>query len=60
MKENSEAFEVFKRFKIMVEKATSRHIKAVQSDRGVEYTSMVFMEYCEEQDIVGINLNDED
>ena len=51
MKEKSEAFEVFKRFEVMVEKATGRHIKAVQSDRGGEYTSTAFMEYCEEQRI---------
>lgn len=35
----------------MVEKATDRHIKAVRSDRGGEYTSIVFMKYCEEQGI---------
>lgn len=51
LKEKSEAFEVFKKFKVMVEKATGRHIKAVRSDRGGEYTSMAFMEYCEKQGI---------
>ena len=51
LKERSEAFEVFKKFKVMVEKATSRHIKVVRSDRSGEYTSTAFMEYCEEQDI---------
>ena len=51
LKEKSEAFEVFKKFKVMVEKATGRHIKAVRSDRGGEYTSTAFMEYCEEQSI---------
>ncbi|KAE8721174.1 hypothetical protein F3Y22_tig00016637pilonHSYRG00095 [Hibiscus syriacus] len=51
LKEKSEAFEVFKKFKVMVEKATGRHIKAVRSDRGGEYTSTAFMEYCEEQGI---------
>jgi len=49
--EKSEAFEVFKKIKVMVEKATSRQIKSVQSDRGDEYTSMAFMKYCEEQGI---------
>ncbi|KAG8474810.1 hypothetical protein CXB51_031511 [Gossypium anomalum] len=34
LKEKSEAFEVFKKFKVMVEKATGRHIKSVRSDRG--------------------------
>jgi len=35
-------------FKVMVEKETDRKIKVVRSDRGVEYTSTTFMEYCEE------------
>ena len=42
---------MFKKFKVMVEKATGRHIKAVQFDRGGEYTSTTFMEYCKEQGI---------
>ena len=42
---------MFKTFKVLVEKATSRHIKAVRSDRGGEYTLTTFMEYCEEQGI---------
>jgi transposase InsO family protein len=49
VKEKSKEFEVFKKFKVMVEKATGRHIKAVRSDRGGEYTSTTFMEYYEEQ-----------
>ena len=40
---------MFKKFKVMVEKETGRHIKAVQSDRGGQYTLMAFI--CEEQDI---------
>jgi transposase InsO family protein len=51
LKEKSEAFEVFKKFKVMVEKSTGRHIKAVRSDRDDEYTSTAFMEYYEEQGI---------
>ena len=50
-KRKFEAFEVFKKFKVMVEKESGRHIKAVQSDRGGEYTSTAFMEYCKEQGI---------
>ena len=53
LKGKSEAFEVFKKFKVMVEKETGRHIKAVRSDRGGKYTSTAFMEYCEEQGIRG-------
>ena len=51
LKEKSEAFEVFKKFKVMVERATSRHIKAIRSNRGGEYTLTIFMEYYEEQGI---------
>ena len=51
LKEKLEAFEVFKKFKILVEKVTDRHIKALRSDRGGEYTSTTFMKYCEEQGI---------
>ena len=42
---------MFKKFKVMVEKKIGRHIKAVQSDKGGEYTSTTFMEYYEEQGI---------
>ncbi|XP_052478791.1 uncharacterized protein LOC128034094 [Gossypium raimondii] len=42
---------VFKKFKVMVEKATGRHVKSIRSDRGGEYTLTAFMEYCEEQGI---------
>ena len=42
---------MFKRFKVLVEKATGRHIKAIRSNRGGKYTSSAFMEYCKEQDI---------
>jgi len=34
-----------------VEKETGKHIKVVQSDRAREFTSVKFMEYCEEQGI---------
>jgi len=49
LKEKSKAFEVFKKFKVMVEKEIDRQIKVVRSDRGGEYTSTTFMEYCEKQ-----------
>ncbi|GJR15369.1 retrovirus-related pol polyprotein from transposon TNT 1-94, partial [Tanacetum coccineum] len=50
-REKSEAFEVFKKFKVMVEKTTSKFIKALQSDRGGKYVSTNFMNLCEEQGI---------
>lgn len=42
---------MFKKFKVMVEKATDKHVKAVRSNRGGEYTSTAFMKYCEEKGI---------
>ena len=49
MKEKLEAFEVFKKFKVMMEKTTNLYIKALRSDRGGEYMSAAFINYCEEQ-----------
>ena len=51
LKEKSEAFETFKRFKAMVEKTTGNHIKALRSDRGGEYMSTIFTSFCDEQGI---------
>jgi transposase InsO family protein len=51
LKEKSEAFEVFKKFKVLVEKTTKLYIKTLQSDRGGEYMSTVFTKYYEEQGI---------
>ena len=51
LKEKSEAFETFKKFKAQVEKTTGRYIKALRSDRGGEYLSKQFRDYCEEHGI---------
>ena len=51
LKEKSEAFETFKKFKVMVEKRTGYYIKALRSDRGGEYMSTAFTNFCEEQGI---------
>ena len=51
LKEKSEAFEVFKKFKVMVEKMTGCYIKALRSDRGGEYMSTAFTRFCNEQGI---------
>ena len=39
LRERSQVFETFKRFKTYVEKQSGRHIKSIRSDRGTEYTS---------------------
>ena len=39
-------FEYFKKFRIKVEKQTSKYIKILISDQGGEYTSRAFRKYC--------------
>jgi len=51
LKEKSEVFGVFKKFKVIIENETDTKIKAIRLDRGGEYTSAEFMRYCEELDI---------
>ncbi|BAT89909.1 hypothetical protein VIGAN_06103700 [Vigna angularis var. angularis] len=47
----SKVFEVFKRFRLMVEKETDKHIKAMHFGKRGEFTLGNFMKYCEEHDI---------
>ena len=47
LKQKSEVFEVFKKFKTAVEKESGYQIKAMRSDRGGEFTSKEFREFCE-------------
>ncbi|KAH9752860.1 hypothetical protein KPL71_014876 [Citrus sinensis] len=42
-----EVFEAFKKFKAAVEKKSGYQIKAMRSDRGGEFTSKEFLEFCE-------------
>lgn len=42
----SEAFPVFKKFKIMVEKESGNPIGCLRTDRGGEFTSLAFNDYC--------------
>jgi len=51
LKEISEVFEVFKKFKVMVEKTTNLYIKTLRYDRGKECMSITFTNYYEEQGI---------
>ena len=43
----SEAFVIFKNFKVLVEKENCYVIKALRSDRGGKCTSKEFIEFCE-------------
>ncbi|KAG7565068.1 Zinc finger CCHC-type superfamily [Arabidopsis suecica] len=51
LKEKSEVFENFKKFKAHVEKESGLEIKAMRSDRGGEFTSKEFLKYCEDNGI---------
>lgn len=52
LKEKSEAFEKFKKFKAIVEKETGASIKMFRTDRGGEFVSGEFQAFCETSGIV--------
>lgn len=47
LKEKGEAFDKFKRFKAIVEKETGAKIRTFRSDRGGEFCSNEFRDFCE-------------
>ncbi|KAJ4812770.1 polyprotein [Rhynchospora pubera] len=47
LKNKSEAFETFKKFKSLVENESGYYIKALRTDRGGEFTSNEFQNFCE-------------
>ena len=47
LQSKSEALGAFKRFRVLVEKEAGRLIQCLRSDRGGEYNSQEFIEYCE-------------
>jgi len=51
IKQKSEVFSTFKKFKAVVEKESGRKIKAMRIERGEEFTSNEFQEFCEENRI---------
>eukprot|EP00253_Pinus_taeda_P030608 PITA_30608 len=51
MKYKDEAFEKFKSFKALIENESDRIIKCLRSDRGGEFTSDEFFDFCEEHGI---------
>ncbi|CAJ2658384.1 unnamed protein product [Trifolium pratense] len=51
MQEKSSAFELFKRFKSLVEKESGCLIKCLRTNRGGEFTSAMFNDFCSSQGI---------
>jgi transposase InsO family protein len=51
LKEKDEAFEKFKIFKALTENQTRKRLKAVRSDRGGEFMSSDFKEFCDKHGI---------
>ena len=51
LKEKSEVFGVFKKFKALAENQSGKRIKVLRSDRGKEYTSREFERFCEDEGI---------
>ena len=51
LKENFEAFNKFKEFKVLVERQSGCNIKILRFDRGWEFTSNEFYNYCKSQKI---------
>ncbi|KAM1316044.1 hypothetical protein ACFX2F_019741 [Malus domestica] len=47
LQHKSQVFNIFKRFKSMVELQSGYQIKKLRSDRGGEYTSLEFSRFCE-------------
>ncbi|KAM0969390.1 hypothetical protein COP2_018032 [Malus domestica] len=48
MRFKSEVFNIFRKFKAMVELQSGHQIKKIRSDRGGEYTSLEFKAFCED------------
>ena len=52
LKKKADVFNVFKQFKTMVEKKTSKSIKCLRTDNGGEFTSLEFEKFCKDEGTV--------
>ena len=51
LKQKNEAFEKFKQWKVLIENQTSRKIKKLRADNGLEFCENLFMEFYSNNDI---------
>ena len=51
LKQKSDAFQMFKWYLARVEKETGKNLKCLRSNRGGEFTSNEFEEYCNDRGI---------
>ena len=52
LKRKVDVLNVFKQFKVMVEKRIGKSIKCLRTDNGGEFTSVEFEQYCKDEGIV--------
>ena len=50
-KQKSEVYEIFKAFKVSVEKFSKKKIKVLRTDNGKEYVNKYLQKLCEENGI---------
>lgn len=51
MKHKSQAFEKFKKWKVLIENQTGRKIKRLRTDNGLEFCSREFDDFCRDEGI---------
>ncbi|KAL3504810.1 hypothetical protein ACH5RR_034651 [Cinchona calisaya] len=51
VEKKSEAFEAFKKFKVLVEKRSGKHVKTLRANQGEEFMCEEFNSFCEENGI---------
>ena len=51
LKKNSDAFQMFKWYLVRVEKETGKSLKCLRFNRGGEFTSREFEEFCNDKGI---------
>jgi transposase InsO family protein len=52
LKHKYEAFDAFRKWKVMIEKQTEKKVKLLRTDNGMEFCSNEFNDYCSDEGIV--------